>query len=102
MPRVAYCLSATSGRHTGTDWSRTYVVYADAVRRITPLEAERLQGFPDNWTIPYAMSDDCSAAGELLDSQRYATLGNAVTVNVAEWLGNRIKKVLCPKEPSLA
>ena len=90
VQRLAYCLSATSGRHTGTDWSRTYVVYPDAVRRITPVEAERLQGFPDNWTVPSGMGDDCSDS-ELLDSQRYTALGNAVTVNVAEWLGARLK-----------
>ena len=89
VQRVAYCLAATSGRHTGTDWSRTYVVYDDAVRRITPLEAERLQGFPDNWTMPYKMCGDCLDSE--LDSQRYAALGNAVTVNVAEWLGTRLK-----------
>ena len=71
------------------------MVYADAVRRITPLEAERLQGFPDNWTIPYGIVGDCSDSG-LLDSQRYAALGNAVTVNVAEWLGTRLKRELEP------
>ena len=69
------------------------MVYADAVRRITPLEAERLQGFPDNWTLPYEMTGNCSDS-ELLDSQRYAALGNAVTVNVAEWLGTRLKRGL--------
>jgi len=93
VQRVAYCLSATSGRHTGTDWSRTYVVYPDAVRRITPLEAERLQGFPDNWTMPYEVHADAPDS-EWLDSQRYAALGNAVTVNVAEWLGTRLKSAL--------
>lgn len=49
------------------------------VRRLTPVECERLQGFPDGWTEP---------AGS--DSARYRCLGNAVTVNVAEWLGGRI------------
>ena len=49
------------------------------VRRLTPTECERLQGFPDGWTLP---------AGS--DSARYRCLGNAVTVNVAEWLGQRI------------
>ena len=52
VPRVAYCLAASSGRHTGTDWSRTYVVHEDGVRRLSPIESERLQGFPDNWTSP--------------------------------------------------
>lgn len=52
VPKVAYCLAATSGRRTGTDWSRNYVVCADGVRRLTPKEYERLQGFPDYWTLP--------------------------------------------------
>lgn len=42
------------------------------IRRLTPLECERLQGFPDNWTEG------------LSDTQRYKTLGNAVTVNVVQ------------------
>ena len=48
------------------------------VRRLTPLECERLQGFPDGWTA-------C-----LSDSARYRTLGNAVAVPVAEWIASRI------------
>ena len=104
VQRVAYCLAATSGRHTGTDWSRTYVTYSDAVRRITPLEAERLQGFPDGWTLP-SDANDHEEDDHSLDSLRYAALGNAVTVNVAEWLGNRLRGVLpllnYPEEPAL-
>ena len=86
VQKVGYCLAATSGRHTGTDWSRTYVTYPDAVRRITPLEGERLQGFPDGWTIPEGMTPREVAS---LDSPRYAALGNAVSVPVAEWIGRR-------------
>lgn len=52
------------------------------VRRLTPTECERLQGFPDGWTEP---------AGS--DSARYRACGNAVTVNVPEWLFARILKV---------
>lgn len=51
------------------------------VRRLTPMECERLQGFPDNWT-----------AGQS-DSTRYRQLGNAVAVSVARWLGRQIVKV---------
>ena len=87
VQRLGYCLAATSGRHTGTDWSRTYVTYPDAVRRITPLEAERLQGFPHEWTIPSGLTLK-EIAG--LDSPRYAALGNAVTVPVAEWIGSQL------------
>jgi DNA (cytosine-5)-methyltransferase 1 len=50
------------------------------VRRLTPVECERLQGLPDDWTlIPGAA-----------DSRRYAGLGDAVTSPVAEWIGRRI------------
>ena len=87
VQRIGYCLAATSGRHTGTDWSRTYVTYPDAVRRLTPLEAERLQGFPDEWTVPNGLTPRDIAG---LDSRRYAALGNAVTVPAARWIGRRI------------
>ena len=90
VQRVGYCLAATSGRHTGTDWSRTYVTYWDAVRRLTPLEAERLQGFPDGWTIP----DGKKSQDTGLDSPRYAALGNAVSVPVATWVGARLAGTL--------
>jgi len=50
------------------------------VRRLTPLECERLQGFPNDWT----------AVNGMKDSARYRMLGNAVCVPVAEWLGRRI------------
>lgn len=54
------------------------------VRRITPTEAERLQGFPDGWTATGADGKQIS------DSARYRALGNAVTVNVAEYVGRLI------------
>jgi len=51
-----------------------------AVRRLTPLECERLQGFPDNYTnIPGAS-----------DSARYKALGNSMAVPVMHWIGKRI------------
>jgi DNA (cytosine-5)-methyltransferase 1 len=53
------------------------------VRRLTPTECERLQGFPDGWT----------AVNGMKDSPRYRMLGNAVAVPVAEWLGRRIMEV---------
>lgn len=51
----------------------------NVVRYLTPLEWERLQGFPDGWTEG------------LSDRARYCQMGNAVTVNVAEWIAKRIK-----------
>lgn len=56
------------------------------VRRLTPRECERLQGFPDDWTATGADGKPIS------DSARYRMLGNAVCVNVARWIGKRIKE----------
>ena len=86
VPKVAYCLAASSGRHTGTDWSRTYVVCKNGVRRMTPLESERLQGFPDNWTRPQNMANDI----EKINTLRYTAIGNAVSVPVVEWIAKRV------------
>lgn len=93
VKKLAHCLYAESARHTGTDWSRNYVSYPEGrVRRLTPLEAERLQGFPDNWTTPKEEIDNVNT----LDSARYHACGNAVSVPVAEWLGRRIVSELGP------
>ena len=58
------------------------------VRRLTPTECERLQGFPDGWT------QIGTAEKPTADSHRYKQLGNAVTVNVAEWIARRAMKAL--------
>jgi DNA (cytosine-5)-methyltransferase 1 len=89
VPKLSFCLSATTGRHTGTDWSRTYVAYEEAARRLTPAECEGLQGFPDRWTLPLGWSDDATS-----DSARYHALGNAVSVPVITWLAERIKATI--------
>lgn len=93
-PKLAFCLAATSGRHTGTDWSRTYIPYANEVRRLTPLECERLQGFPDHWTKLHLTDVDV----EKSDSLRYHALGNAVSVAVVKWIADRINKQLTGAE----
>lgn len=59
-----------------------------AVRRLTPLECERLQGFPDNWTcVPYR------GRKRPKDGPRYKALGNSFAVNVVRWVGIRIAMV---------
>ena len=57
------------------------------IRRLTPLECERLQGFPDNHTrIPYRgkPADECP------DGPRYKAIGNSMAVPVMRWIGERI------------
>lgn len=64
-----------------------------AVRRLTPRECERLQGFPDDFTaIPYR---NRLAA----DGPRYKSLGNSMAVNVMRWIGQRIQQVENLQEP---
>jgi DNA (cytosine-5)-methyltransferase 1 len=59
-----------------------------AVRRLTPTECERLQGFPDEYTqIPWRGKNGSP------DGPRYKALGNSMAVNVMRWLGQRIALV---------
>jgi len=61
---------------------------AMAVRRLTPVECERLQGFPDDYTlVPYRNkpAEDCP------DGPRYKALGNSMAVPVMRWIGERIQ-----------
>lgn len=64
--------------NTLTGGDRHALSYASTVRRLTPLETERLQGFPDNWTDNQA------------DSSRYKQTGNAVAVPVVDWILGRL------------
>lgn len=60
------------------------------IRHLTPVECERLQGFPDNWTrIPYRgkPEDECP------DAPRYKAIGNSMAVPVMRWIGERIQMV---------
>jgi site-specific DNA-cytosine methylase len=64
------------------------VVYPDtlSVRRLTPVESERLQGFPDDYTnIPYR-------GKQASDNVRFKAVGNSMAVNVMRWIGERIQK----------
>lgn len=98
VPHVAFCLAATSGRHTGTDWSRSYVAYEKDVRRLTPTECERIQGFPQNWTKP---SSTFRATADRIDSLRYHAIGNAVSVPVAKWVARRVKEEMSRGDATL-
>jgi DNA (cytosine-5)-methyltransferase 1 len=70
----------------GTGRGTPLVPMETAVRRLTPLECERLQGQPDGWT---AVSDGRPQA----DSPRYRQIGNSVAVPVVEWIARRIVAV---------
>jgi len=67
---------------------QTYVSTNWAVRRLTPTECERLQGFPDSFTnVPWRGKNGAP------DGPRYKALGNSMAVNAMRWLGTRIQIV---------
>lgn len=89
---VQNCLRASSG---GGD--KPHVLTAMQVRRLTPTECERLQGFPDGWTqIPWRNKP----ASECPDGPRYKALGNSWATHVVNWLGRRLAKAKGLKVPA--
>jgi len=64
------------------------------VRRLMPVECERLQGFPDNWTLVPTGKHGKPAA----DGPRYKQLGNSMPVPVMRWIGERIANYLKPSD----
>jgi hypothetical protein len=83
-PALAHSSNTNGGNHQPKVWSGM------SVRRLTPTECERLQGFPDGWTaIPWKGKP----ASECPDGPRYRALGNSMAVNVMRWIGRRIELV---------
>jgi DNA (cytosine-5)-methyltransferase 1 len=88
-PAVAHTLGTQCSWATedGTGRGSPLVPSSMAVRRLTPIECERLQGFPDDYTlIPYR---NRMAA----DGPRYKAMGNSMAVPVMRWIGERISEV---------
>tara|TARA_B110000093_G_C12864687_1_gene364917 strand:- start:58 stop:1053 length:996 start_codon:yes stop_codon:yes gene_type:complete len=86
---ITMSLTASMGSG-GADLAAKPMVCSNAVRRLTPTECERLQGFPDNYTqIPYRKKD----AENCPDSPRYKAMGNSMAVPVMKWIGERIEMV---------
>jgi DNA (cytosine-5)-methyltransferase 1 len=71
----------------------TYLQQGWAVRRLTPRECERLQGFPDGYT---------DIKNPTPDGPRYKALGNSMAVNVMRWIGRRIEMVVQLEEARAA
>lgn len=84
---VAYALNARDAKGPLPDRSLGNTVIQSGVRRLTPLECERLMGWPDEhtrWTAD---------GKEIADSHRYRMCGNGVVAPVAEWIGHRLMRV---------
>lgn len=86
---VTMSLTASYGAG-GADLATKPMICTSAVRRLTPRECERLQGFPDDYTqIPWRGKEpeDCP------NGHRYKAMGNSMAVPVMKWIGERIKMV---------
>ena len=90
-PQVADPITAheqSTYTHEGTTFRvRNVVPTSTAVRRLTPRECERLQGFPDDYTLIQYRKKPAA------DGPRYRALGNSMAVNVMRWIGLRIASV---------
>jgi site-specific DNA-cytosine methylase len=86
--------AATFGRDSGgSSTMGSRIIDRDGrIRKVTPIEAERLMGFPDDYT----KLDGCT------DSQRYEALGNSMVIPVMSWLGQRIHQVHRAQQQSAA
>jgi DNA (cytosine-5)-methyltransferase 1 len=86
-PQYAHSLVSHGGNDKQDPSMVTYVVQPHTgPRRLTPLESERLQGFPDGWTTT-------SHGVPQTDRDRYTQLGNSVAVPVFEWVARRVAAV---------
>lgn len=70
--------------------AETYPVQNRVVRRLTPLECERLQGFPDHWTDLGEWTDSKGKRHKDADSPRYKALGNSIALPPWKWLLKRL------------
>ena len=80
----------------GTDLAITNMV----VRRLTPMECERLQGFPDHWTNIGEWTDEKGKKHKDADSPRYKALGNSIALPFWEWMLRRMARYL-PEQATL-
>ena len=98
-PDVAHALRAKSACAYRED-AETYPVQNMVVRRLTPMECERLQGFPDHWTEIGEWIDEKGKKHKDADSPRYKALGNSIALPFWDWMLRRMARYL-PKGATL-
>lgn len=81
---------AKGGTMTGPTVMKTYPVQNMVVRRLTPMECERLQGYPDGWTDIGEWMDSKGKRHKAADSPRYKALGNSIALPFWDFLAKRI------------
>ena len=92
-PDVAHALRANSACAYREDME-TYPVQNMVVRRLTPMECERLQGFPDGWTDIGEWRDSKGKLRKPSDSPRYKALGNSIALPFWDWMLRRMARYL--------
>lgn len=94
-PDVSHTLRAKANCAHRED-AETYIAERDAltVRRLTPLECERLQGFPDGWTDIGDYTDSTGKKRKTSDSARYKALGNSIALPFWRWMFGRMAAYL--------
>ena len=92
-PDVAHTLRANAACAYRED-AETYPVQNMAVRRLTPMECERLQGFPDGWTDIGEWTDGNGKRHKPSDSPRYKALGNSIALPFWDWMLRRMARYL--------
>lgn len=80
--------------------AETYPVQNMVVRRLTPMECERLQGFPDHWTDIGEWTDENGKKHKDADSPRYKALGNSIALPFWDWMLRRMARYL-PEDATL-
>lgn len=98
-PDVAHALRAKSACAYRED-AETYPVQNMVVRRLTPMECERLQGFPDHWTEIGEWIDEKGKKHKDADSPRYKALGNSIALPFWDWMLRRMARYL-PEDATL-
>jgi site-specific DNA-cytosine methylase len=89
--------AATDANHIPCAYNNTSVV-----RRLTPLECERLQGYPDGWTDIGEWVDSKGKKRKDSDSPRYKALGNSIALPFWQWMANKMVKYIDGHQPTMA
>lgn len=92
-PDVAHALRAKANCAYRED-AETYLVQNMVGRRLTPMECERLQGFPDHWTDIGEWIDEKGKKHKDADSPRYKALGNSIALPFWDWMLRRMSRYL--------
>lgn len=82
LNKPSKCLTTSQNRNDPDTQDFAYFDNGSKIRRLTPVECERLQGFTDNYTN----------IGNVGDAPRYKAIGNSMAVPVMEWIGKRLKQ----------